>query len=154
MIELLSPSLQRLHDDWDLRRRGRLLPTRADFDPVDLQYILGNLSLVDVLYDPLRFHYRVFGTNPTQWLGVDLTRKALSAMPRERDRTVISAIYERAVVERQPSRGTGVRRSPDGRSWNYEGLALPLSKDGSVIEMLLTAVVFDEIASRAKKEQE
>src|SRR4051794_23492799 len=44
VIEIESATLRRLYADWDARRRGRKLPARADFDPLELKYILGNLS--------------------------------------------------------------------------------------------------------------
>ena len=81
MLELHAPQSRRLYDDWETRRHGRLFPARADFDPLELRYIIGNLSLLDVLRDPLRFRYRVHSTNMAQFLGFDLTGKEIDAAP-------------------------------------------------------------------------
>jgi len=57
------PKLRRLHQDLQDRRRGREMPSRKDFDVLDFAYILGDLNLFDVLYEPLRFRFRVHGSN-------------------------------------------------------------------------------------------
>ena len=48
-LEIISPTLQRIHQDWQNRRNGRTLPPRSSFDILDFKYILGNLNLLDVL---------------------------------------------------------------------------------------------------------
>jgi PAS domain len=53
--DLIDPLLQRLYDYWDEKRRARAMPSRADIDPLEMAFILGYVSLVDVLYAPLRF---------------------------------------------------------------------------------------------------
>src|SRR3546814_4653792 len=40
--------LQRLAAYWDSCRAGRAMPARADIDPLDMGYLLGNLALVEV----------------------------------------------------------------------------------------------------------
>ena len=42
------PDLRTLYDYWNERRRERRWPARADINPVDLKFALGNLSLIDV----------------------------------------------------------------------------------------------------------
>jgi len=38
------------------------MPSRADFDPVDIPRLLASTALVDVLRDPLDFRFRLLGT--------------------------------------------------------------------------------------------
>jgi hypothetical protein len=58
-LKIVSPTLQRVHRNWQNRRNGRILPACSSFDVLDLKYLIGNLNLLDVLHDLLRFHYRV-----------------------------------------------------------------------------------------------
>ena len=62
-LEIVSPVLQRLYQDWRNRLHGREMPARRDFDVLDLDYVLGDLNLIDVEHAPLRFRFRVHGTN-------------------------------------------------------------------------------------------
>jgi hypothetical protein len=50
--DLVDPLLQHLYDYWDEKWRGRAMPSRADIDPLEMTFILGYVSLVDVLYAP------------------------------------------------------------------------------------------------------
>src|SRR3984957_4749406 len=76
-LNITSRRLKRLLSDWEGRRRGREFPRRAEFGPLDLIYIMGNLSLLDVSYNPLRFHYRIHGSNLSQRMGKDMTNKSV-----------------------------------------------------------------------------
>ena len=61
-MTLDHPLLQRLHAYWDGKRNGRVYPGREVIDPLELRFMLGNLILLDVEPEPLRFRYRLFGT--------------------------------------------------------------------------------------------
>jgi hypothetical protein len=61
-LALVDADLRRLYEFWKERRGTRMAPARAEFDPLALRYVLGNLLLVDVLRDPLRFRYVLCGT--------------------------------------------------------------------------------------------
>lgn len=140
--ETTSPLLLRLWDDWRQRRAGREFPRRADFDPVDLKYILGALSLIDVGYAPLRFRFRLHGSENAARVGVDLTGKDLGAFPSADTRTLIRAQYEAVIAKRAPRARAGGGTFLDGKSWRYDVLTLPLSSDGGTIDMLMSAVVW------------
>ncbi|MGH6969146.1 MAG: PAS domain-containing protein, partial [Stellaceae bacterium] len=92
--------LQRLHRDWESRRRDRRMPARADFDPVDLKYVLGYLSLVDVRRNPLGFRFRIHASNVAARVGFDLTGKDVDAIADVHYRKLVRAHYI-AVVERR-----------------------------------------------------
>lgn len=105
---------------------------------------MGNLSLVDVLYAPLRFRFRLHGSRNVERLGIDLTGKETDAIPFERTRKLIWAHYEAVVAQRMPV----VRRREMGigedRVWHYEVLTLPLSRDGETIDMLMSGLVWNK----------
>jgi hypothetical protein len=140
MMELHSAHSRRLYDDWEARRRGRLFPARADFDPLELRYIIGNLSLLDVLRGPLRFRYRVHATNMAQWLGFDLTGKEIDASPDPERGARIKGHFSAVVEHGQPIVQRNEWHGENRRTLRHEALVLPLSRDGTTIDMLLSAV--------------
>ncbi len=141
---LTNPALQRLHAEWNLRRRATQLPARADFDPAEMKYILGNLSLVEVRRHPLRFFYRVHASNIAVRTGFDMTRKFLDQNPDARHRMLILDHYLRTLDERQPIAARREHRFTDRVALNCEALSLPLASDGRTIDMLMTGFVWRE----------
>jgi hypothetical protein len=138
-----EPHLQRLYEYWLARKGERRFPARADIDPTDLSYLLGNILLVDVLRNPLRFRMRVHGTEMARRARYDLTGKFLDELP--------IADYRNYVIERC----TGLvetgepalvhhDRVLDGRNRRYEALWLPLSENGIDVTMLLGALIYKD----------
>ena len=135
-----SPKLQRLYQDWLDRKRGREMPSRRDFDVLDLEYILGDLNLFDVLYEPLRFRFRVHGSNAVERVGIDLTGKTVDDYPDPGYRDLANGYYADVVEARAPKR---VLRDPyhlRSHVLRWEGLILPLSADGQRVDMLLVGI--------------
>lgn len=131
------PKLRRLYRDWSERRRGRAMPSRADFDILDLGYILGDLNLLDVLYAPLRFRFRVHGSNAVARLGFDLMGKTIDGYPDADYRRIVREHFGAVVQSKAPKR---IVRDPyriRDRVLRWEGLILPLSADGNTVNMLL-----------------
>ena len=58
---------------WDGKRNGRLMPSRAYLDPVDIPKLLPDICLVDVVPDARRYVYRLIGTNECAMRGRDPT---------------------------------------------------------------------------------
>jgi hypothetical protein len=142
LLEIKTPMLRRLYLDWDARRRGREMPSRADFDPLDLKYCLGNLSLIDVAYDPLRFRFRIHASNVADGVGYDLTGKSLDIMPDLEYRRMASEHYAEAIETRRPVAKYRNRVVSTQRVWNCEALVLPLSADGKRVNMLMSGFVW------------
>src|SRR5258706_10564796 len=84
--------LKRLFAYWCAARQGRLMPSRRALDPLDFWYVLGPVMLIDVLREPLRFRFRLHGTEITQRVHYDLTGKLLDEIP--------DAEYRRYAIER------------------------------------------------------
>ena len=141
MLEIRTPILQRLHGDWENRRRGRAFPARSDFDVLDLKYIIGQLALVDVAYDPMRFRFRLHGTGISQRVGYEMTGKDVDELS-----PLLSSLVRRhfiAVVEqRVPLVEVRERPIMDDRVLASETLVLPLSRDGVTIDTLILGLVF------------
>lgn len=143
MPTCVTTQIARLVGDWDRRRAGRAFPARGDFDVQDFRYIIGSLSLVSVLPDHAGFVFRVHGTKVASRVGYDLTGKSVEAIPDASARAMVNKLFGSVLERRAPI--IGVRdhlrllHSPVGRA---ETAALPLSSDGTTIDMLLTAVAW------------
>ncbi|MDE2229333.1 MAG: PAS domain-containing protein [Alphaproteobacteria bacterium] len=152
MLEIHAPSLgirnarlQRLLADWEARRHGREFPARADFTPHDFRYLIGNLSLLDVLYEPLRFRYRVHASNLAQRMGAEMTGKWIDEIPNPRHAAAARSHFAEVIERRAP---VVYRRDDqfvtDNLPHDCEVLALPLARDGRTIDMLMSAFVWAE----------
>src|SRR5688572_4647094 len=75
--DIRSDVLRRLVAHWHAIRHGRSMPRRADFDPLDVRFALGYLSLIQVESDPMRFYFRLDGTKQVDLFGLDCTRRYL-----------------------------------------------------------------------------
>ena len=142
VIAVKAPLLQRLHGDWEIRRRGRRMPARADFDPVDIKYVLGYLSLVDVRRDPLHFHFRIHASNVAVRVGFDLTGKSVDAIADVHYRKLVFDHYTAVVERRQPVRAFRDRVMTDNVCLHCEVLALPLGNDGETVDRIMSAFVW------------
>jgi hypothetical protein len=135
--------LQRLFAYWTEKAAGRFCPARRDIDPLEFDYLLGDIALLEVLaeFDPPRFRYRVMGTRIVRRVSCDMTGKLVNEMPTPQLRQATQQNYELVTRERKAvlQRGTRVF---DGRTFRYEILRLPLSDDGATVNMILTANLY------------
>ena len=139
-LEITSPNLQRLYGDWTSRLRGRAMPARRDFDILDLKYVLGDLNLLAVERDPLRFRFRVHATNATARLGFDLTGRTVDDYPDRDYRALVGGIYAGVVEARAPRRVMQIGYELPDKFLSWEGLILPLSDDGRDVNMLMVGL--------------
>jgi hypothetical protein len=137
MQGLADPLLLRLYEYWGKKRQGRTMPSRADIDPVEMAFMLGYIVLVDVLYEPLRFGIRVHGTELARRAGYDL--KTLDKLPVGEFRALALQSFTATVESRAPKHSIR-NRMIQGRSWRYESLILPLSRNGTLVDMLLVGL--------------
>jgi hypothetical protein len=140
-LALVDHDLRRLYEFWKERRGTRLAPSRAEMDPISLRYVLGNLLLVDVLRDPLRFRYRLCGTNIVARVGLDLTGRFVDDHPEPQFRQFALERYRKVIELGAPLHDLR-NQVFDHRTRRYEVLMLPLSGDGTTIDMVLVAMKF------------
>ncbi len=139
--EIESPTLRRFYAYWLSKHHGDLLPGRRDIDPLDFAYALGDVALVDVKHDPLRFRFRLDGTRHVERFGFDMTGKWLEDFPEPEMRQVIFNSYREVVESRKPRRRFRDLNT-DGRMFRYEALLLPLAADGKTVDMLVSVISF------------
>lgn len=142
LSRLSSLPLHRLYDYWDARRRDGRLPGRRDIDPLDLVFVLGNLVLVDVLREPLRFRYRLNGTHLEEAFRLrGLTGTFVHEHPDVEFRQRAIAAYSDIALTGQPH---SARRDwvLDHKIRAYDSLMLPLAADGASVDMVLVGMWF------------
>jgi hypothetical protein len=133
--------LSQLLSMWLDRRKTDGLPARASFDPLDMRKLLGRIVIVDVLSDPLRFRFRLVGTDWVTQFGFDPTNTFVEDFPRVQSRAFIKEVMSKTVLERVPLM---VRRSViiDGEYFRYGMLLLPLASDGASVDMIMMGFEF------------
>ncbi len=129
--------------DYWIRIRGeRMMPSRADLDPLDIRRILPNVVLIDVSNDPLDFRYRLIGTKIASQLNNDHTGKWMSEIPHQRPPSKIWSSCATVVTEKIPM----TTEVPyEGRNKDFsvsEDIVMPLSADGETVNMLFVVVDF------------
>jgi hypothetical protein len=143
MPEISNPKLRRLYEYWSRQRGDRKWPTRADLDPVDMRFALGNVILVEVLPEtPPRYRIRLHGTTLTQRVGYDLTGKMLDDMPVPEFRDLSRLSFNKVVRTGEPLHIVN-DRLVDDRMQHYESILMPLSNSGERVDMLLVGLVYD-----------
>ncbi|MFN4310108.1 MAG: PAS domain-containing protein [Ferrovibrio sp.] len=138
------PRLRRLLEYWQTQCRGRAMPGRADIDPMDFPWLLGNVSLADVVPDGgggYRYHMRLVGTRVVERFGYDPTGKWLDELPERDYRIRVQATFDDVVRQRRPMTEK-LHMLIDDRMHDYLVLRLPLSKDGGQVDMLMIAAEF------------
>jgi hypothetical protein len=131
---------------WRSKCRGRAMPSRSDIDPLEMKSFLPHLVLLDVEGEPPRFRYRLVGTEVTQvrrGLGKsDPTGRFVDEVTHHQGTSAVLDHYRRVVAERKPSTDVGTYEPTAERPWvRFSRLVLPLSADGTVVNMLLVVLV-------------
>ncbi len=139
---LEHPSLRRLFEYWSARAQaaGRRMPRRADIDPIDFAYLLGQVTLVDVTGPPLRFRWRLVGTWWREKFGIEATGMWADEWPLPEQRQRALRGYTRVVETAAPVRGVNSNWIDDVRMF-YELLMLPLSENDVDVSMIVVALV-------------
>jgi hypothetical protein len=146
--ELSEPEFLQAVVYWHTRRGNKMMPARADLNPVDLVKILPKVMLVDVLPHAPHFHFRVVGTNIADWIKFDATGQTLDAVEPENYRRMLFATYMECAGARAP---TAHRILWDAKDvpHRYKRLIMPLASDSRNVDMLLITSVAESFEEAA-----
>lgn len=130
------PRFQQLYDYWHGIRGRRAMPSRQDIDPLELKGLLGWLLLIDVEWAPLRFRFRLIGTEIVAIRGVDLTGRYLdeSIFPAQ---DIVLRFNSRVASEPCIGFQSALDTMREGRAGCISRLSLPLSSDGARVNMII-----------------
>lgn len=138
-----------LYRYWCRKRRGDVLPCRADIDPTEIPGKLWpSLMLLDVIRegDGVRFRYRLVGTSFTHAFARDPTHEFIDeALPtRSGYRDYILKMYLELVAAKKAIYSENLF-ALDGQSVPMvtKRLSLPLSSDGETVDMALAAHTYE-----------
>ncbi len=148
---IADEKIRRFYRYWLGKRGGRNFPARADLDPLDFPYVLGDVVLVDVQRSPpgsrwpWTFRYRLVGTRIVERDGYDLTGNTLEDLPEPQYRERVRATWMEVCQTGMPAHR--VRElMMDRRLRRYEVIVLPLASNGEDVDMLIS--VQRELPSR------
>lgn len=138
-----DPILVRLFGYWDGKRGDRLMPRRADIDPVEMRGLVTNVMLYDVVTPGSVYRIRLVGQAIVDFVGVNTTGQlAQHTMPPDAAQRIIE-ILTSVTTKRAPRFRAGHAYWHKDKSYRkFEGCFLPLSADGEAVDMILSGVVF------------
>jgi hypothetical protein len=135
--QLIVPEQRQLFDYWLEQAKGRIMPARADISPARIPRLLAGISLVEICADSARCRFRLAGTRLREIYDREITGLHLEDLDWGDKQDYWHAAYNRAIAEAKPAqgvlRGPVVHKEHLIQYW----LKLPLSSDGTVVDMLL-----------------
>ena len=137
------PALRGIHSHWETIRGTRPMPLRSDLSPVDIVPLLPHVLLIDVTSDPRDFRLRLVGTAIQQVTGRDMTGKMISEVFPADFYAEVHRDWSSVVDEKQPLLGSGSLWVSEKEYILWEGIVMPLSRQGEVADMLLGGLAFN-----------
>ncbi|SME90500.1 PAS domain-containing protein [Tistlia consotensis] len=139
-----SRVLSRLERYWQQLPRTRSMPSRKDFDPAAIKDLLPSVFMVDVVEAPLRFRYRLIGTQVRELSQRDLTGRMVDETTYGESSDFIRFLFGTVVRRRAPVLAQGSAKWLDASSWKVVAvLLLPLSSDGDEVDIILGGINSD-----------
>ncbi len=131
---------------WQSKRRGTELPKRSDFDFPDFKGWHGKIAIVKFEKDPFNVRFVLWGTELTEWWGVDYTNKLLGEQSLSPD--LWQSVEGRYFQEMAANPFIGlVRGQLDQHRRSYRkviGVDLPLSDGHEVTQVILAHMELGE----------
>ncbi len=123
---------------WLEARRGRLMPARADFDPLDHPALLPRLFLVSVAGEPRHFRYRLCGTEIDEHQGYPMTGRTFEQLfAGELLRFTVERFADTAFNRRISYHTTQFSNDNTLKATQFSRLLLPLSNDGMRVDTII-----------------
>lgn len=122
---------------WQRIRGTRLMPSRADLDPLHIPLLLPYVMLIDVLNGPLDFSFRLLGSRHDRIVAGDYRGRRFSELPHIAKGSLVWDQFEQVVAERQPlcaHVSYGVKN--DDITGRLEHCLMPLSNDGEAVHIV------------------
>jgi hypothetical protein len=143
--EPTQESLKEVYAYWLTKRGSRIAPPSSALRSEKLTLLLPNITLLDAVGDPPRFRFRVCGTNLSVAYGEDLTGKFLDEIDLGSGSAGIIGLSIKVVKECRPQVArVRYTKQRDGRTLEYERIALPVSDDGQAVNMLMFVFAFEK----------
>lgn len=142
--EIAHPRLAELYDYWRARRGANGAMLRADLEPLDLPKLLACLILSEVWAGGHGIRYRLVGSEIVAAHGSDYTGKTIEELTSGATLAFTRELYGKIVSGGVPVYSEGHFRW-EGKEYRWtKRLHLPLSRDGSAIDMVLAGQIFEQ----------
>ena len=146
-LEFCHPRVLALYHYWNSKRGNRLMPRRADIDPLDFPSYLPGVVMVDVGYEPLTLTYRLVGTREAGARGRDPTGESVFESWDGRSQEDVIENYQQVIARKSPLYDADRTQDPQ-REWLEAGTVfLPLSDDGETVNKIL---IYTEYKDRSR----
>jgi hypothetical protein len=132
-----------LYRHWLGKANGRVMPAHRDIDPVDIPRVLPYMSLIHKPDGQYRF--RLVGTNIAEMIGQDLTGALIDSHTGDAG-APLEGIAERVFTTARPVFATGFFKTGLGAIQSGSALFLPLSDDGTHVNMMVSTRVAGLVA--------
>lgn len=144
--ETAAPRIRALYDYWRaIHPRDGGLPGRRHLDPLDIPRLLPNIWMIDVRRQPLRFRFRLVGTEIVRFTGHDATGQWLDQVYPGYEHSEAFAAHRGCVLHGRPGyRKSVASLTPRRRSVEAERLYLPLAEDGMTVDILLSMSLYSD----------
>ena len=129
-----------LYTYWLAKRGDRTMPSRSDINPAEIPLLLPYVMIVEK--DGDQFRYRLVGSAIGKIVGYDATGTAVgSYLAAPEDAAEARSIFRRVFTGARPVFATGEFVFKTGAHLNMSLFALPLSKDGTAVNMSISTLV-------------
>lgn len=147
-LDRCSTRVASFYHHWDAKRRGRKMPSRADFDPIDMKEWLPGIILVDVQSNPRKLIYRLVGSRSVDLRQSDVTGKTVEEGYHGPTLAEVLENYRLVVDEQLLVYDCDGTNSRSGLMRDSETLMLPLSTDGKTVDKVIVYLEVEDLPSR------
>ncbi len=138
-----APKIRALFDYWQSIHPEGGLPGRQHLDPLDIPQLLPNIWMVDVTRNPLRFRFRLVGTEIVKFVGRDVTGLWLDEFFEGYETSEASHAHRNCALAGEPAYRKGdVLFNPGRADLEAERIYLPLAQDGKEVDILLVMTLY------------
>lgn len=129
---------------WDAKRQGRRMPSRADFDPIEMKEWLPGIILVDVEHLPRKLTYRLVGSRSVALRQSDVTGRTVEEGYHGLTLAEVLENYRLVVDEQVLVYDYDATNSRSGLMRDSETLMLPLSSDDTTVDKVIVYLEVEE----------
>lgn len=126
---------------WDAIRGGAHLPSRSDFDPLEIPHALPYVGLIDIIEPGPQFRYRLIGTKMPAYAGRRLEGQLVDDQKTAAYAAYLNCVYELPYRFHQPVFIRECAEFGDGLEDCFSRLILPMAYDRNMPDMLLISII-------------
>ena len=143
----LPALLRQLLSYWNSIKGVRAVPSRKNFDPLDIPRLLPHVILVEVLRDDLHqsfedFRFRLIGTYVEDRLRDRYTGRRLSQIDGKGPGSKVWETYVAVEHDKKPKVITQNYVGPQDNIKGTQEIFLPLSSNGNRVDFILVGLLF------------